>query len=115
MRCMNREASSLDVDRSSKNASAKRFYRIAFRAAGAIAVLILLVLIVPKVFPDRQPADFRIEGPTLVITNKSGRELWRFETGLEALEPEGFFRSRFQHKRPIEAESGTAWQAPLLI
>ncbi|HSA96585.1 MAG TPA: hypothetical protein VLJ16_11060 [Acidobacteriota bacterium] len=45
-----------------------------------------------------QPADFGIEGSFLVIRDKTGRELWRWDTGMEDLKPESFYRAAFQHR-----------------
>jgi hypothetical protein len=46
--------------------------------------------------PKGQPADFRIEGPVLVILDREGEELWRFDTGMEDLEQEEFYRQHYQ-------------------
>ena len=47
----------------------------------------------------RQAADFSIEGSALVILDKAGRELGRFDTGLEGLMPTSYFKERFQSLR----------------
>jgi hypothetical protein len=49
---------------------------------------------------DRKPADFRIVGSSLILTNEKGRELWRYDTGLGNLERETFYRMHFQTKLP---------------
>ena len=73
-------------------------------ALGAIAVLVLagafFLLRVPRV--KRQPADFSIEGPVFIALDKGGRELWRWDTGMEDLLPEAFYRRNFQVKHPEE-------------
>jgi len=44
----------------------------------------------------RQPADFSIEGPTLIVLDKEKRELWRKDTKMEDLLTEDFYRRNFQ-------------------
>lgn len=48
------------------------------------------------------PADFRLEGPDLVILDVAGRELWRYGTGIENLVPEARFRDHLQVKRKTD-------------
>ncbi len=43
-----------------------------------------------------QPADFTIDGSFLVVLDKQKHELWRYDTKLEDLMPESFFRKEFQ-------------------
>jgi hypothetical protein len=50
---------------------------------------------------DRKPVDFRIIGSSLVLTNEKGRELWRYNTGLENLERDALYREHFQKKKPM--------------
>lgn len=45
------------------------------------------------------PADFSIRGSELVVLDKSGKELWYYDTGAEGLQSEEFYRKLFQHKR----------------
>ena len=67
-------------------------------AVGAAAVLLLAaaVFLVPWRVVRRQPADFSIEGATLIVRDKDKRELWRKDTGMEDLQPESFYRANFQ-------------------
>jgi len=51
---------------------------------------------VAKILTRGKPADFHIEGSTLIVVDKQGRELWRRDTGLEDLEPEAYYRVHFQ-------------------
>jgi hypothetical protein len=44
----------------------------------------------------RQPADFAIEGSFLVALDKHEQELWRWDSGLEDLKNESFYREHFQ-------------------
>jgi hypothetical protein len=57
---------------------------------------------------DREPADFRIEGSKLIILNKSGNTLGRFEDSPEALSPESWYRTRLQTRQeaPNDSENG---------
>jgi hypothetical protein len=67
-------------------------------AVGAAAVLILTaaVFLIPWRVVRRQPADFSIEGATLIVRDKDKRELWRVDTGMEDLMREGYYRNSFQ-------------------
>jgi len=44
----------------------------------------------------RQPADFSIEGSVLVVKDKYGRELWRWDSGYENLVGESYYKANFQ-------------------
>lgn len=67
-------------------------------AAGAAAVVLLAgaFFIVKASRVRRQPADFSIEGPTLIVRDKEKRELWRKDTKMEDLLLEDFYRKNFQ-------------------
>jgi hypothetical protein len=78
----------------------------------AITVFLILVIVAyvfiqknsaespsPPVHSSGGISDFGIEDSSLVIKDKNGRELWRFETGLEDLCEESVYRSHFQSKR----------------
>jgi hypothetical protein len=60
-------------------------------AAGALLYFLALR-------PSGQPADFHIEGSVFVALDRHGRELWRFDTKVDDLRPESFYRERFQVK-----------------
>ena len=67
----------------------------------ALGVLLLAVLAwaafyVGGLAPKGQPADFAIEGSSLVILDKEKRELWRRDTGMEDLKEEAYYRAHFQ-------------------
>jgi hypothetical protein len=80
---------------------------------GLLGGLLALILIRP--FADRTPFDFRIEGSRLVITAPSGRTLWSFETKLENLQNEAYYRDRFQ-KDSVVTDEVKAWtHEPLLL
>ena len=80
-----------------------RRYRI--WAAGAAGVLLLAaaVFLIPWRVVRRQPADFSIEGSTLIVRDKDKRELWRKDTGMEDLLMEDFYRRNFQVMHRLEA------------
>ena len=59
----------------------------------------------------REPADFRIDGNALVILNKKGGELWRFETRMDGLIGEKDYREHFQIKKDV----GNGIELPCLI
>jgi len=88
-------------------------------AAVAVAVVGIAVTLILVFFPPPflrapgEPADFRIEKSTLVITNAKGRELWRFDTKLPALLSEAQYRGRFQRRQIPAGESRRL--LPLLI
>ena len=67
-------------------------------AVGAAAVLLLAaaVFLIPWRVVRRQPADFSIEGAMLIVLDKEKRELWRWDSMLEDLLPESFYRANFQ-------------------
>jgi len=68
--------------------------------AGLAAVgLVAAVLLVPKLFSPRKPSDFRVNGSVLCVLDDKGRELWKYDTGLENLELEAVYREHFQFRR----------------
>jgi hypothetical protein len=52
-----------------------------------------------KLLSPLEPADFRIDRSALVVLNEKGRELWRFETGLDNLLDDRTYHEHFQVKR----------------
>src|SRR5665647_564388 len=58
-----------------------------------------------------QPADFTIDGSFLVILDKQKHELWRFDTKLEDLMPESFFRREFQS---LNQDGGNAFPSIII-
>ena len=85
---------------------------------GLIGLVILggtLALILTRPFADRTPVDFRIEGALLIITDKSGHALWSYDTKLENLQDETYYRVRFQ-KDSFITDNSKAWTLePLLL
>ncbi len=45
-----------------------------------------------------QPSDFKIEHSQLIITNKTGRVLWRYDTGLADLADDAAYRAHFGNR-----------------
>ncbi len=79
--------------------------------AGALAVFFLLTGRL-----DRQPVDFRIDPPFLVILNRHGRELWRHDTQRPDLVDEAFIRARFQTDRQALSQRGISTHThPVLL
>jgi hypothetical protein len=73
--------------------------------AAVLSVAAALITFRPR---DLVPADFRIDGPFLVITNKAGHELWRKDTGLPDLMTEKEYRWSFQKRRVIRDNNTVA-------
>jgi hypothetical protein len=84
---------------------------IGIPALAAVGVILLLIL--PKISGPTEPADFRIKGTALVILNEQGKELWRYETGLENLSDENHYRRSFQFRQAKDSIGGH--QLPNLI
>lgn len=85
---------------------------------GLIGLVILggtLALILARPFADKTPFDFRIDGALLIITDKSGHALWSYDTKLENLQNEAYYRDRFQ-KDSVITDDSKAWTLePLLL
>ncbi len=87
-----------------KRASGKRLSRI-LAVAAALFTLVSAAFFFRGtlrrfVFPQsRVPADFRLEGSTLVVVDKRGDEVWRWDSKLPNLQTEEHYRVHFQEKR----------------
>jgi hypothetical protein len=68
-----------------------------FLLPGLMGLLIYLVFF--KMSGPAEPADFRIQNSTLIILTERGKELWRFNTGVENLAEEKTYREHFQFRR----------------
>jgi hypothetical protein len=55
-----------------------------------------------------QPADFAIKGPILIIFDAKGKELWKFDTGLENLVEEKEYKLQYQIKKTTN-DNITIW------
>jgi len=71
-----------------------------------IAVLIISFILIRASTPV-SPADFKIEESELIILNAKGKELWRYDTGIENIVEEKLYREHFQFKRNREDGPGT--------
>jgi len=76
-----------------------------------IFVIVFLIFNILKFSDHPEPADFNISNSSLIILDKDGREIWNYDTGIEALVDEKFYRNRFQIKR----FSNGARYKPMLI
>jgi hypothetical protein len=54
---------------------------------------------------DLQPSDYKIDGSVLIITNKADRELFRYDTRLDDLRNEDYYRLHFQTKSSTQGPS----------
>ena len=63
-----------------------------------VPVLAVTAAFLLEPYFDRNPADFRIEGPKLIVLNKHNRALWAFNTGLSKNMEEAYYRTRFPEK-----------------
>jgi len=75
-------------------------------------ILIILFIVLPY---DSQPVDFKIENSNLIILNKKGKELWRYDTEIENLVDEKSYREHFQFKRMPESNPSLDKYLPQLI
>jgi hypothetical protein len=82
---------------------------------GLVSVgLVAAVLFIPKLLGSRPPSDFHIRGSVLSVLDDKGRELWKYDTGLENLETEAIYRQYFQFRR-INPENWAAVLPHLVI
>jgi hypothetical protein len=81
--------------------STKQKFRVSpfFSVPLVLSFIVLAFLIFSWITKDRQPIDFKIQGSELIILNKTGEELWRYNTGIENLVEENAYRDQFQFKR----------------
>lgn len=68
------------------------------------ALLIATVMLVIRGLHSRIPADFTIAGSSLIILDESRRPLWKYDTGLETLSPENFYRDHFQERKSLSRQ-----------
>jgi hypothetical protein len=74
-------------------------------AIGVLALLLFRAPTGPASSPVSDAADFRIEGSVLVITDTNGRELGRFDSRMNDLADESFYRSHFQARGNTDANN----------
>ena len=75
----------------------------------AVVLSFLLLFALPKA---QQPYDFRIEKSRLIILSKEGKKIWEYDTEIENLLDEDFYRTRYQQKNRIDNK---VVMLPLLI
>ena len=76
---------------------------------GVLATYFFLVRISTSAYPK----DFKIVNSSLIILNEKGKELWRYDTGIEYLYEEKYYKEHFQFKR--RTDGGPPSKPPLLI
>jgi hypothetical protein len=81
-----------------------RAWKTAFLFLALILGAAILFLGFRKLLSPREPTDFRIDGSALVVLNEKGRELWRFETGVENLLGNQAYHEHFQVRRNAPSE-----------
>lgn len=64
--------------------------------AAAVLVLAAVLAFSGLLRPKGQPVDFSFDGSVLVVLDKDKRELWRWDTGMEDLKEEAYYREHFQ-------------------
>lgn len=70
---------------------------------GAILLAAVIFFSLLFEFPKaQQPYDFRIEQSRLIILNEEGIKIWDYDTEIEDLLYEDFYRGRFQQKNRID-------------
>jgi len=80
----------------------RRFFLLALGVAALASSLVLIYIFITL---PSQPYDFNIDQSTLIILDKSGRELWTHDTGLPNLWDEKLYREMFQRKKDVSDES----------
>lgn len=64
-----------------------------------LVILAVRFFLLPRITSNPHPVDFRIEKAHLIVLNEKGKELWRFNSGVENLVGEREYRDHFQFKR----------------
>jgi hypothetical protein len=89
-------------DRPAPKAVAKALPFVGLASVGLVAA----ILFIPKLLTSRPPSDFHIRGAILSVLDDKGRELWKYDTGLENLDDEAIYRAHFQFRRIGENWAG---------
>jgi len=92
----------IDEWMSRENLSEKKSRRKYLYFLVPLVTLIFIYIVSLSLSPPSEPHDFRMDGSDLVILNKKGQEIWRYETGMRDIESEEFYRSHFQVRRCSE-------------
>ncbi len=78
-----------------------RAWKVAFLALTLVLTGATLFFGFRKLLSPQELAEFRIDKSALVVLNKKGGELWRFETGLDNLLDDRTYHEHFQFKRNV--------------
>ncbi len=62
-------------------------------------LLLLAIIFAFRHLQGKIPADFTIAGSALIILDESRHPLWKYDTGMENLSPESFYRKHFQERK----------------
>ncbi len=89
-----------------------RSYYFFFPFVALIAAFIIYIFLGSPLNTPK-PADFKIVNSSLIILNEKGKELWRYDTGIEYLCEEKHYKKQFQFKRKADDEIYS--KPPLLI
>jgi len=87
---------------SEKESSGGRWLKWA-ASGGALVLVSVAALVLPRIVIRSEPADFAIDGSAFIVLDKQKRELWRRDMGVEDLQPESYYRSNFQIKHSDQA------------
>ena len=79
-----------------------------------VAALCLYYFFITKA-KDSQPTDFNIENSFLVILDGKGKEIWRYDTGIENLINEEKYRNQFQNKKLVIKDDRSYVSLPCLV
>ena len=75
-----------------------RSFYLVLPVVGLIALLLYFLVLKPS-YPN--PADFRITKSKLFVVSEKSEELWRYNTGIEDLCDEKYYREHFQFKNKL--------------
>jgi len=80
-----------------------------------VPVLAVTAAFLLEPYFDRNPVDFHIQGSSLIVLNKHGRELWTFDTGLSKNREESYYRNRFPEKSYKSEDEGFSAKFPRIF
>lgn len=87
-------------------AGKRGLFRLAVILPAAVIVIGSALLLIAVLGADRVPANFRISGSSLIVLNEGGRELWRFDSGLDNFEGEARYRIHSFARVPYSGRIG---------
>jgi hypothetical protein len=95
----------LSVSEKKASSRGSKSVRIAELILAVFGFAAILLFGAKALFSDRVPVDFRIEESKLIIVNREGQFLWDYDTGLETLAPDAYYRAHFNIKK-IDEKTG---------